>query len=210
MRGIPPAGNGTSDIEVATADSGPSQPAVVSAAIERHEGNMVGHEFEQTPRGKPMSHIENLYDSQNPQLAALLSKLPGTYHSDRTAGFHRSPRIDNSGPQPAMLINGRVVFNLLLDCGVEAVITGNKGVVAMGITPSMIRRRAIVIRTATGALTERLDRTKEPVSFTLNPGTADEVTIMAHVVIADHELPDTLIDMSVIGPLGLDPSFRKK
>jgi hypothetical protein len=48
------------------------------------------------------------------------------------------------------------------------------------------------------------------VSFTLNPGTADEVTIMVHVVIADHELPDTLIGMSVIGPLGLDPSFRRE
>jgi hypothetical protein len=31
----------------------------------------------------------NLYDAQNPQLAAMLSKLPGTYHSaDRTIGFH--------------------------------------------------------------------------------------------------------------------------
>jgi hypothetical protein len=46
----------------------------------------------------------NLYDALNPQLAAMLSKLPGNYHTDRTVGFHRSPRIDNSGPKPAMLI----------------------------------------------------------------------------------------------------------
>jgi hypothetical protein len=82
--------------------------------------------------------FENLYDAQNPQLAAMLSKLPGNYHSDRTVGFHRSPRIDNSGPSPAMLINGRVVTNLLLDCGAEAIITGRPGAAAMGITPAMI------------------------------------------------------------------------
>jgi hypothetical protein len=78
----------------------------------------------------------NLYDAQNPQLAAILSKLPGNYHSDRTVGFHRFPRIDSSGPKPAMLINGRVVTNLLLDCGAEAIITGRPGAAAMGITPA--------------------------------------------------------------------------
>jgi hypothetical protein len=151
----------------------------------------------------------NLYDAQNPQLAAMLSKLPGIYHSDRTAGFHRSPRIDNSGPSPAMLINGRVVNNLLLDCGAEAIITGRPGAAAMEITPAMIQRNAIVIRTAIGELV-RLDQTKEPVSCTLNPGTADEVTVMAHVVIVKHDLPDTLIGMSVIGPAGLQPCFYKQ
>jgi hypothetical protein len=83
------------------------------------------------------TNLGDLYDAQNPQLAAMLSKLPGNYHSNRT-GFHRSPRIDNSGPSPAMLINGRVVNNLLLDCGAEAIITGRPGAAAMGITPAMI------------------------------------------------------------------------
>jgi hypothetical protein len=151
----------------------------------------------------------NLYDAQNPQLAAMLSKLPGNYHSDRTVGFHRSPRIDNSGPKPAMLINGRVVTNLLLDCGVEAIITGRPGAAAMGITPDMIQRNAIVIRTAIGEVV-RLDQTKKPVSCTLNPGTADEVTVMAHVVVVKHDLPDTLIGMSVIGPAGLQPCVYKQ
>jgi hypothetical protein len=151
----------------------------------------------------------NLYDAQNPQLAAMLSKLPRNYHSDRTIGFHRSPRIDNSRPKPAMLINGRVVTNLLLDCGAEAIITGRPGAATMGITPDMIQRNAIVIRTATGELV-RLDQTKKPVSCTLNPGTADEVTVMAHVVIVKHDLPDTLIGMSVIGPAGLQPCFYKQ
>jgi hypothetical protein len=42
------------------------------------------------------TNFGNLYDAQNPQLAAnMLSKLPGNYHIDQTVGFHRSPRIDD-------------------------------------------------------------------------------------------------------------------
>jgi hypothetical protein len=77
-------------------------------------------------------------DAKNPQSAVMLSKLPGDYHDNRTVGFHRSPRIDNSGPLPAMLINGRMVTNLVLDCGAEAIITGQPGAAAMGITPTMM------------------------------------------------------------------------
>jgi hypothetical protein len=66
-----------------------------------------------------------------------------------------------------------------------------------------------VIRTATGELV-RLNQTKQPVSCTLNPGTTDEVPVMAHVVIVKHDLPNTLIGMSVIGPAGLQPCFYKQ
>jgi hypothetical protein len=155
------------------------------------------------------ANVGNVYDAQNPQLVAMISKLPGNYHSDRTVGFHRSPRIDNSGPLPAMLINGRVMTNLLLDSRAEAIITGRPGAAAMGITLTMLERDAIVIRTAIGELV-RLDQTREPVSCTLSPGTADEVTVMANVVIVKHDMPDTLIGMSVIGPAGLQPCFHKK
>jgi hypothetical protein len=155
------------------------------------------------------ANVGNIYDAQNPQLAAMISKLPENYHSDRTVGFHRSPRIDNSGPLPAMLINGCVATNLLLDSGAEAIITGRPDAAAMGITSTMIEHDAIVIRTAIGELV-RLDQTREPVSCTLNPGTADEVTFMANVVIVKHDMPDTLIGMSVIGPAGLQPCFHKK
>jgi hypothetical protein len=78
------------------------------------------------------------------------------------------------------------VNNLVLDCGAEAIITSQPSAAAMGITPSMLERDAIVIRTATGELV-RLDQTREPVSCTLNPGTADQVTVMAHVVIVKHD-----------------------
>jgi hypothetical protein len=108
-----------------------------------------------------------------------------------------------------MLINGRVLPNLVLDCGAKAIITCQPSAAAMGITPTMIERDAIVIRTATGELV-RLDQTRELVSCTLNPGTADEVTVMAHVVIVKHGLSDTLIGMSVIGPAGLQACFHKQ
>jgi hypothetical protein len=138
-----------------------------------------------------------------------LSKLPKNYYIDRTVGFHRSPRIDNLGPLPAMMINSRVVNNLVSDCGAEAIITGQPSAAAMGITPTMIEHDAIVIRTATGELV-RLDQIREPISCTLNPSTADEVTVMAHVVIVKHDLPNTLIGMSVIGPAGLQACFHKQ
>jgi hypothetical protein len=144
-----------------------------------------------TPMVTRETNVGKLYDAQDPQSAATLSKLPGNYHIDRTVGFHRTPRIDNSGPLPAMMINGRVVNNLVLDCGAEAIITGQPSAAAIRITPTIIERDAFVIRTATGELV-RLDQTREPVSCTLNPGTADKVTVMAHVVIVKHDLPDTL------------------
>jgi hypothetical protein len=162
-----------------------------------------------TPVVTRKTNVEKLYDAQNPQSATTLSKLPGNYRSDRTVGFHRSPRIDNARPLPAMMINGRVVNNLVLDCGTEAIITCQCSAVAMEITPTTIEPHAIAIQTASGKLV-RLDQTRESVSCTLNPGTADEVTIMAQVVIVKHNLPDTLIGTNVIGPAGLQACFHKQ
>jgi hypothetical protein len=88
------------------------------------------------------TNVGKLYDAQNPQSAATLSKLPGNYHSNRTVGFHRSPRIDNWGPLPAMMINGNVVNNLVSDYGAEAIITGQPSAAAKGIIASMIERNA--------------------------------------------------------------------
>jgi hypothetical protein len=44
-----------------------------------------------------------------------------------------------------MMINGRVVNNLVSDCGADAIITGQPSAAAMGVTPTMIERDAIVI-----------------------------------------------------------------
>jgi hypothetical protein len=56
----------------------------------------------------------------------------------------------------------------------------------------------------------RLDQTREPISCTLNPGTTDEVTLMAQVAIVKHDLLDKLISMSVNGLAGLQASFHKQ
>jgi hypothetical protein len=68
----------------------------------------------------------NLYDGSNPNLRALLAGLPATQIANRETGVHKAPRIDNSGPNPVCLINGKVLSAILLDYGAESVITGRK------------------------------------------------------------------------------------
>jgi hypothetical protein len=57
---------------------------------------------------------------------------------------------------------------------------GRPGAVAMGLTPAIMQRSAIVIQTATNKLV-RLYQTKKLVSSlsTLNSGASNEVTVMA-------------------------------
>jgi hypothetical protein len=69
----------------------------------------------------------NLYDAKIPNLRALLAGLPATQVANRETEVHKTPRIDNSGPNPACLINGKVLPIILLDYGAEAVIIGRAG-----------------------------------------------------------------------------------
>jgi hypothetical protein len=69
----------------------------------------------------------NFYDAKNPNLRALLTGLLPTQVANRKTGVHKAPRIDNSGPNPACLINGKVLLVILLDYGAESVITGRAG-----------------------------------------------------------------------------------
>jgi hypothetical protein len=69
----------------------------------------------------------NLYNAKNPKLRALLAGLPETQVANRETRVHKAPRIDNSGPNPACLINGKVLPVILLDYGAESVITGRAG-----------------------------------------------------------------------------------
>jgi hypothetical protein len=69
----------------------------------------------------------NLYDANNPKLRALLAGLPASQVGDRETRIHKALRIDNSGPNPACLINGKVLPVILLDYGSESVITGQAG-----------------------------------------------------------------------------------
>jgi hypothetical protein len=61
---------------------------------------------------------------------------------------HKAPRIDNCGPNPACLINGKVLPVILLDYGAESVITGRAGARQMGLKPSMMDLGAVALRVA--------------------------------------------------------------
>jgi hypothetical protein len=80
----------------------------------------------------------NLYDGKNLNLRALLAGLPATHVANREKGVHKAPRIDNSGPNPACLINRKVLPVILLDYGAESVFTGRAGARQMGLKPSMM------------------------------------------------------------------------
>jgi hypothetical protein len=85
----------------------------------------------------------DIYDAANPDLAALLSQLSGSYHSDRAQGTYRFTRIDNKGPRPAMVNNGQVLHNLVLDNGGNAILVGPKTSVRLQLKLDMKLKNAI-------------------------------------------------------------------
>jgi hypothetical protein len=68
-----------------------------------------------------------MFDGKIPNLRALLAGLLASQIGNREKGVHKAPRIDNSGPNPACLINEKVLPTILLDFGAESVITGRAG-----------------------------------------------------------------------------------
>jgi hypothetical protein len=96
----------------------------------------------------------NLYDATNPKLRALLAGLPASQVGNRETGVHKAPRIDSSGPNPAFLINGKILPVILLDYGSESVITGRVGARQMGLKPSMMDLGAVALRVADGGTTK--------------------------------------------------------
>jgi hypothetical protein len=145
----------------------------------------------------------NLYDAKNPKLRALLAGLPATPVANRETGVHKAVRIDKSGPNPACLINGKVLPVILLDYGAESVTTGRAGARQMGVRPSMMDLEAVALRVADGGNTKVFDRTKHPVEFVFNPKTPDETKVLSHVIVVNLEDADTLLGMSVLGKIGL-------
>ena len=145
----------------------------------------------------------NLFDGSNPNLRALLAGLPSSQTGDREKGVHKAPRIDNSGPNPACLINGKVLTNIVLDYGAETVITGRAGARRMGLRPSMMDLGAVALRVADGGTTKAFDRTKKPIEFVFNPKTPDETKVLSHVIVVNVENADTLLGMSVLGKVGI-------
>jgi hypothetical protein len=111
--------------------------------------------------------------------------------------------IDNSGPNHACLINGKVLPVILLDYGAESVITGRAGARQMGLRPNMMDLGAVALRVADGGTTKAFDRTKYPVESVFNPKTPDETKVFLHIIVVNTEDADTLLGMSVLGKIGL-------
>jgi hypothetical protein len=145
----------------------------------------------------------NLYDAENPNLRALLAGLSATQVANWETRVHKVPRIDNSGSNPACLINEKVLPVILLDYGAESVITGRAGARRMGLKPSMMDLGAVALRVADGRTTRAFDRTKHPVEFVFNPKIPEEKKVLSHVIVVNTEDADTLLGMSVLGKIGL-------
>jgi hypothetical protein len=159
-----------------TTGSNPEPPSKTTSPAKKSESSSIEHEGSDRPAAPVASTAGNIYDAANPDLAALLSRLSGSYHSNRAQGTYRSPRIDNKGSRPAMVINGQVLHNLVLDYGADAVLVGPKTAARLHLKPDMIRKNAIRIRVASGS-TVFMDETIKPVDFVLNPGTRNETTV---------------------------------
>jgi hypothetical protein len=95
--------------------------------------------------------------------------------------------IDNSGPNPAFLINGKVMSVVLLGHGAKSVITGRAGARQIGLKPSMMKLGAVALRVDDRGTTQAFDSTKRPVEFVLNKKTLDELKVILHVIVVNHQ-----------------------
>jgi predicted aspartyl protease len=152
-----------------------------------------------------------LCDVSDEGLSALLGSLPASYSCDRDLGTHKAPRIDNSDPyNVALTVNGRILQHIIVDTGCEMVVVGKTAARQSGIRPSMMRSGAVALRGADErTLTKAFDRTIDPIPFVFNPGTENETTVMAHVVVTNSDAATMLLGMSVIGKIGLVPNPYK-
>jgi hypothetical protein len=89
------------------------------------------------------------------------------------------------------------------------VVVGRTAARQAGIKPSMMRSGAVALWCTNERVTKAFDRTIDPISFVCNPGTKDETTVMAQVVVTHSEGDTMLLGMSVIGKMGLVPNPYK-
>jgi predicted aspartyl protease len=151
-----------------------------------------------------------LCDVSDDGLSALLGSLPASYSCDRDSGTHKAPQIDNSDPyNVALTVNGRILQHIIVDTGCEMVVVGNTAARQAGIGPSMMRSGAVALRCADERVTMAFDRTIDPIAFVFNPGTENETTVMAQVVVTNSKADTMLLGMSVIGKIGLVPDPYK-
>jgi hypothetical protein len=67
----------------------------------------------------------------------------------------------------------------------------------------MMRSGAVALRCADERVTKAFDKMIDPIAFVFNPGTENETTAMAQVVVTNSEADTMLLGMSVIGKIGL-------
>jgi hypothetical protein len=148
-----------------------------------------------------------LCDMSGDGLSALLGRLLANYSCDRDLGTHKAPQIDNSDPyKVALSVNGRILQNIIVDTGCEMVVVGRAAARQAGIRPSMMRSGAVALRCADERVTKAFDRTIDHIPFVFNPGTEDETTVMAQVVVTNSAADTMLLRMSVISKIGLVPN----
>jgi uncharacterized protein YlxP (DUF503 family) len=89
------------------------------------------------------------------------------------------------------------------------VVVGRAAARQAEIRPSMMRSGAVALRCADDRVTKAFDRTINPIPFVFNPGTKDETSVMAQVVVTNSAADTMLLGMSVIGKIGLVPNPYK-
>jgi hypothetical protein len=132
--------------------------------------------------------------------SALLGSLPASYLCHRDLGTHKAPWFDNSDPyNVALTVNGRILQHNIVDIECEMVVVGKPAASKAGIRPSMMRLRAVALWCANENVTKSFDQTKDPISFVFNPGTENETTVMAHVVVTNTDAATMLL--GIIGKI---------
>jgi hypothetical protein len=86
-----------------TAGFNPEPPSETTSPAKKSEPSSIEREGSDRLAVPIAGTAVDIYDAANPNLAALLSRLSGSYHSDHAHGTYRSPRIDNKGPRPAII-----------------------------------------------------------------------------------------------------------
>jgi predicted aspartyl protease len=77
------------------------------------------------------------------------------------------------------------------------VVVGKTAARQAGIRPNVTRSGTVALRCANKRVTKAFNRTINPISFVFNPGTENERTVMAHVVVTSSKSDTMLLGMSV-------------
>jgi hypothetical protein len=89
------------------------------------------------------------------------------------------------------------------------VVVGQAAARQAGIRLSMMRSGPVALWYADERVTKAFDCTIDPILYVFHPGTEDETTVLAQVVVTNNAADTMLLGMSVIGKIGLVPNPYK-